>query len=121
VKLHAIQTANAERRESVVVLQASELALHRTASTVEVAEALRVARDAREQTTAKRERHHRLLASATERDDGFAATLLTLRVHARVVVFGRTVGTASQASRARATSGAASTAAAPPSSASSAA
>jgi hypothetical protein len=48
VQTHALDPANPEVGKRVVALQESELSLDRSAATVEVAEALRVARDARE-------------------------------------------------------------------------
>jgi hypothetical protein len=50
VKLHAPNATDAERCEAVGVLQISERSFNSHASTVEVAEPLCVARDAREQT-----------------------------------------------------------------------
>jgi hypothetical protein len=52
MKADALQAAHAERRQSVVILQAPKLSLDGCASPIEVAEALSVARDAREQPTA---------------------------------------------------------------------
>jgi hypothetical protein len=45
VKGYALQAANAERRKPVVVLEPSELALYRSAASVERAPPLRLARD----------------------------------------------------------------------------
>jgi hypothetical protein len=50
VKLNAIQSANAERGEAVLVLESSELALDGRASTVEGTPPLRLTRDERVQT-----------------------------------------------------------------------
>jgi hypothetical protein len=86
VKLDAGKAANAKRGKAVVMLQAAELAFHGTASFVEALEPLAMARDAREQPATERERHHRLLATATERDDRLATALLNLGVDAGVVV-----------------------------------
>ncbi len=63
MKPHALETAHAERRESVVVLKAPEFALHGRAAPVEVAEALSVTRDAREQPAADSYRQDWLLAA----------------------------------------------------------
>ena len=53
-----------------MVLEVSERPLHGCAAPVEVAEALRVTRDAREQPTAESQRQGRLiLVHALERDD----------------------------------------------------
>jgi hypothetical protein len=87
MQLNARVSTHAERRESVLVFQPSEFALHRSTSPVQVAEALRVTRDAREHPTANRDGQDWLLAlDATERDDGFAAALFALGVDAVVVV-----------------------------------
>jgi hypothetical protein len=87
VELHAGEATDAERGESVIDLQACELALNGGAATVEVAEPLRVTRDARKEPSARRNRHDRLPAlCAAERNDRLAAALLDLRVHAGVVV-----------------------------------
>jgi hypothetical protein len=56
VKAHALQATHSKRGEPVVVLQATELALHGRTAPVEVTESLRVAWDAREQPTAESER-----------------------------------------------------------------
>jgi hypothetical protein len=56
VKADALQAANPKWREAVVMLQATELALDRSAASVESLEPLRVSRDAREQPTAKSKR-----------------------------------------------------------------
>jgi len=56
VKLDAREAANADRGESIVVLQAAELALDSATATVEVTPRLRVARDAGEQPAAECER-----------------------------------------------------------------
>ena len=58
VKRDALQTTHWERGESIVVLQPPELALHRSATAVEVAEPMRVARDAREQPSANADGQH---------------------------------------------------------------
>jgi hypothetical protein len=79
VKCDLLKTANAQRRESVAVLQISESSLHGCAATIEVAEPLRVARDAGEHATAESKRQGDLVRlCATERDDGFAAAFLAL-------------------------------------------
>jgi hypothetical protein len=81
------KSANAERGEAVVVLQAPELALDGGASPVEVAEALSVAWDAREEATAEGERKRYLIRlCATERDNRLAAALLALGVDTVVVI-----------------------------------
>jgi hypothetical protein len=83
VKLHALQSANAERQQSVVVLQVAKRTLNSGASAVEVAEPLAVARDAWEVPTADSNRKRYLLsANSTERDDRFAAAFLALGVDA---------------------------------------
>jgi len=51
VKADALQAASAKRSQSVVVLQASELALNGNPAPVEIAEPLSVASDAGEQAT----------------------------------------------------------------------
>jgi hypothetical protein len=86
VKLDALKATDAKRGEAVVVLEPAELAFHGGAVPVETFELVRVASDAGEQPAAKRERHDRLLASATERDDRFDAASLALGIDARVVV-----------------------------------
>ena len=53
-ELHALQAAHAERRETVVVLQAAELTLDSTAPVVEVAETVGAAWDERRQTPSVR-------------------------------------------------------------------
>jgi glycine/D-amino acid oxidase-like deaminating enzyme len=84
VKLHLRESTNAQRGESVVVLQVSERAINSGASTVEVAEPLRVSGDARKQPTAKSERQRWLLRlCATERDDGFAPSAFNLSATVR--------------------------------------
>src|SRR4051812_19259445 len=72
VKPDALQSPDAQRRESVVVLQAAELALNGRAAAVEVAEPLTVARDAREQTPSEREWDKLVCLRAAERDDRLA-------------------------------------------------
>jgi hypothetical protein len=54
VKAHALQTTHLDRGKAVVVLQAPELAPYGSAASAEGLEPLRVARDAREQSTAER-------------------------------------------------------------------
>src|SRR6266540_5317256 len=61
VESDALQATDTQRGEAVVVLQVSERALDSGAATVEVAESLRVARDAREQPAAKGERQRWLI------------------------------------------------------------
>lgn len=70
VEPNSLQAAHPERGEAVVVLQPSELALDGGAGPVEVAEALSVALDAREEAPAESERQGCLLSlRSTERDD----------------------------------------------------
>jgi hypothetical protein len=70
MKLHLGPPANAQRRESIAVLQVSKQALNRGAATVKIAEPLRVTGDAREQSATEREREGWLIRlRATERDD----------------------------------------------------
>jgi hypothetical protein len=70
VKADTFQATDAKRGHSVVVLQATELALDRDAALVEALEARSVATDAREQATAEREREGNLVGLRTpERDD----------------------------------------------------
>jgi hypothetical protein len=61
VEGHPLQATDAERGESVIVLQASELALDGNAAPVQIAEPLSVASDAREEPTAESERQSRLI------------------------------------------------------------
>jgi hypothetical protein len=84
VKLDTLQAPDAERCEAVVVLQATELALDSGTATVEVAEPLSVARDARHETVrALARRQHRLLSPhAFERDDRVDTARLALGVAA---------------------------------------
>ena len=68
-------------------LQVAERSLDGCAATVEVAPALRMPWNAREQPPAERERQGALIGlRATERNDGFAAALLALGVDAAHVV-----------------------------------
>jgi hypothetical protein len=74
VECDPLQPTDAQRRESVVVLQAPELALNCGTATVEVAEPLSVARDAWEEPAAEGERESWLVPlRATERNDRLAA------------------------------------------------
>jgi hypothetical protein len=61
VKGYALQAAYAKPVQPVIVLQATELALDRTATTVQIAEPLSVARDARKEPTAGSERQRGLI------------------------------------------------------------
>lgn len=71
VKLHLRQPADAQRRQAVVGLEFSEQALYGSASAVEVTEALRVARDHRQEPSPDADGQGWLLAlHALERDDG---------------------------------------------------
>src|SRR5947209_1153943 len=81
------ESTHSERGEAVVELQVAERSLDGCAATVEVAPALRMPWNAREQPPAERERQGALIGlRATERDDGFAAALLALGVDTGVVV-----------------------------------
>jgi hypothetical protein len=81
VKLNTLQTANPERCKPVVVFQVPELPFHGSATPVEVGKPFRVSSDAREVTTAERKRQSDLLSSrAAQRDNGFAASFLTLGI-----------------------------------------
>jgi hypothetical protein len=79
---------HAERAEAVFVLQASEFALDRYAATVEIAEALRVSRDARKQPPARHSnRQDNLFAlHAAHRNDGIATPNFALGIDAGVVI-----------------------------------
>jgi hypothetical protein len=61
----SLQAAHTQRGKSVVVFQVAKRALYGCASTVEAAEPLRMARDAREQATAERERQGWLVGLRT--------------------------------------------------------
>src|SRR4051794_3032143 len=87
VKLHTLQAAHAQGAESVFVLQAAELALDSGAAAIEVAEPLRVSRDVREQSPARRNRQYDLLAlHAFKRDDGEYVAGGAFLMHPHVVV-----------------------------------
>ena len=86
MKLDALQAADPKRDKTVLVFERSEATLYRSAAPVEVAEPLRVSRDAREKPTADT-RHGQLpTASATKRDDRFTSPCFALGVDAVVVV-----------------------------------
>jgi hypothetical protein len=86
VELDARKTANAERCQSIVVFQVAKRALGGGPATVEVAEALRVTRDAREQTPADADRQDWLLPlDAAQRDNRIAAAFFALGVDAAVI------------------------------------
>lgn len=61
MKRDPFQTPHAKRRESEVGLEVAELPLYSDAASVEVAEPIRVARDAREQPATERERQSWLI------------------------------------------------------------
>ena len=87
VERDVLQAAHAERRESVVVLQAAKLALDCGAASVEVAEPLRVTGDAWEQWSAQRYGHDCLPAlCAAEGDHRFASSFLAFGVDASIVI-----------------------------------
>jgi hypothetical protein len=87
VKGHALQAASAKRGKPVVVLQAPELTLDRDTAPVETLEPTRVATDAREQATAKRERQGHLIGLGTpEWNDRFAPAFFDLGIDAGYVV-----------------------------------
>ena len=60
MKLDSFQATDAKRGEAVVILQVTESTLNRHALPIEVTEALRVAKDAREHSTTKANRQDRL-------------------------------------------------------------
>jgi hypothetical protein len=73
VERDTLQPTNAKRREAVDVLQVAERPLDSRSAPVEVTEALRVARDTREQATAESERQGWLVRlRTTERDNRVA-------------------------------------------------
>jgi hypothetical protein len=87
MKLDALQAANAERQQSVFVLQVTERALNGGAAAVEGAEALSVARDVWEQPATKSSWEGYLLpVNASERDDRFTIARFAVAVHAVVVI-----------------------------------
>jgi hypothetical protein len=69
VECDTLQPTNPEWRESVVVLQIAERTLDCRAATVEVAEAVRVSRDAGEEPTAESERKGDLLPADAAKGD----------------------------------------------------
>lgn len=87
VKRYPFLTAHLESAEAVLMLQPSELALNRYATTVKVLETIRAAHDAREHPPADSEGQDWLiLLSATDRNDRLDTARLALPVNPRVVV-----------------------------------
>src|SRR5439155_18206251 len=87
VERDSFKPANAKRRESIVMLQAPELALDGSAATVEVLPALRVAGDAREQSATQGQRQRGLiLLSPAQRNDRLAPSCLALVIDANGVI-----------------------------------
>jgi hypothetical protein len=87
VKLHLLLAATPKRRQPHVRFEMGERPLHCAAPLVEVAEAVGVPRDSREEATAEADGQDWLLAlDALKRDDGFDAPGLALDVDANVVV-----------------------------------
>lgn len=93
MKLHALQAAHAEHRETVLALQVRELLFGERAPRVEAAEPLRVACDMREAARAVADREDDLLAlRSLYRDDGMHAARLALGVDALDVLTEQTLG-----------------------------
>lgn len=86
VECHPLQAPDAERRESVIVLQASEFALNGDAASVEVAPNLSVAREARSQPPDRVDRQGWLSSDSPKRDNWHALALLALRVDSLAIV-----------------------------------
>lgn len=87
VETYALQPTDAERRESVMVLQVAEGPLDSSTATVEVAEALSVTGDTRKEPPAESKRQRWLVGpGTTKRDNGVAVPRFALGVDPSVVV-----------------------------------